>query len=168
MNRYRLIYPYDSNNVYVETNVMKAADKCYSEMKKNDKNNPHFCMMNIDTNNIYNFEIPKRSTLQTGGVKESNELDGILGTSIQEGGANTPEKDKKEEKDEDKINTMEKQIEELQIKLHKLKGNSFENKKKDKNSVIKPPSNIYNNATFRLTEMDQLENYEKKDNCVIM
>ena len=165
MNRYRLIYPYDSSNVYVETNVMKAADKCYSEMKHNDKDNPNFCMMNIDTNKIHNFEIPKRVMLQTGGQLESNELDGILGTSVQDGGTGTPEKT---EDDEGKINKIEKQIEELQIKLNKLKGTSFENKKKDKNSVVKAPSNIYNNATFRLTEMDQLENYEKKDNCVIM
>lgn len=164
MDRYRLVYPYDSNNIYIANNVMKAADKCYSELVHNDKNNPFFCIMNIDTNKIFNFEIPKRQNIQNGGNKEtSNELDGIMGTSTQKGGD-----EENPENDEEKITAIEKQIEELQRELHNLKGTVLETNKKDRNSVIKAPSNIYNDATFRLTEMDQLENYEKKDECVIM
>lgn len=59
MNGYRLIYPYDSSNVYMETSIKKAADKCYSELKQNAAYAPKFSMMNIDTNAIYKFEIPK-------------------------------------------------------------------------------------------------------------
>ena len=60
MYKFRLVYPYESDKIYNKTKIKNAADECYNELKQSNNNNyNYFCVMNIDKNHIYNFEIKK-------------------------------------------------------------------------------------------------------------
>ena len=62
MYKFRLVYPYESDKIYNKTKIKNAADECYNELKQSNNNNyNYFCVMNIDKNHIYNFEIKKKT-----------------------------------------------------------------------------------------------------------
>ena len=71
-NLYRLVKPYESNKVYEATSVMHGAGKCYKEIKKTNTITNEFSMIDINSNNIYEFKI--NPTQQMLLKKDPNEL----------------------------------------------------------------------------------------------
>jgi len=182
MNGYRLIYPYNSENVYVEIDVMKAADKCYDEIK--NRKVAMFSIMNIDTNNVYNFEIPKNKdnkknehdTSVVSGIFESSYKGGSNDTSnVQILPGSTPQlhEDMDNFNVNEKIKTLESQIKLLQTDMATLKNtlniqevvpkNITSDNKKAINNLMAAQSNVYSEL---LTQAHERKNNE--DNCTIM
>lgn len=56
-NLYRLVKPYQSDKVYESTTLMHGAGKCYKEIKKTNTNTTDFSIMDINSNQIYDFKI---------------------------------------------------------------------------------------------------------------
>lgn len=56
---FRLVYPYDSRNIYYDDNILNVVKKCYRELlrKHPNVNTKYFCIMNINTGAISNFAI---------------------------------------------------------------------------------------------------------------
>jgi hypothetical protein len=54
---YRLVKPYQSDKVYESSSIMHGAGKCYKELKKTNSNTPEFSIMDINTNQIYDFKV---------------------------------------------------------------------------------------------------------------
>jgi len=59
---FRLIKPYQSNKVYKAHSLMKGAGKCYSEFKKSGYDAKSFSIMNIDTNQVHDFNVTPKPT----------------------------------------------------------------------------------------------------------
>lgn len=63
--KYQLIVPLLGSKIYQRKNFDDAVKNCYLELKgfyKDFSNTTKFVVLNIDTNEVYNFEIIKRST----------------------------------------------------------------------------------------------------------
>jgi hypothetical protein len=56
-NLYRLVKPYQSDKVYEASSIMHGAGKCHKELKKTNTNVDSFSIMDINSNNIYEFKI---------------------------------------------------------------------------------------------------------------
>lgn len=56
-NLYRLVKPYQSDKVYEASSIMHGAGKCHKELKKTNTNTNEFSIMDINSNNIYDFKI---------------------------------------------------------------------------------------------------------------
>lgn len=54
---YRLIKPYQSDKVYESSSIMHGAGKCYKEIIKSNSNTPEFSIMEINSNQIYDFKV---------------------------------------------------------------------------------------------------------------
>ena len=182
MNGYRLIYPYNSENVYVETDVMKAADKCYGEIK--NRKVVMFSIMNIDTNNVYNFEIPKNKDNKknehdmsiVSGIFESSYKGGSNDSSnVQILPGSTPQlpEDIDNFNINEKIKALESQIKLLQTDMTTLKNtlniqedvpkNITSDNRKAINNLTVAQSNVYSEL---LTQVRERKN--KEDDCTIM
>ena len=73
---YRLIKPYQSNTVYEARTIMHGAGKCYKELKKNNVSSNTFSIMNINDNNVYNFNINKQPEIEMLLKKEDTVMSG--------------------------------------------------------------------------------------------
>jgi hypothetical protein len=62
--RYQIIYPYESNKQYNESDLNHGVYKCYQELMENGINTYIFIIHNIDSGNIYYFNIPKNKHLE--------------------------------------------------------------------------------------------------------
>ncbi len=105
-NLYRLVKPYESNKVYEASSVMHGAGKCYKEIKNTNTNTNDFSILDINTNNIYEFKI--NPTQQMLLKKNPDEL---LNKNIQNGGNKF---------DKQLIENLQKQINELNTKVKEL------------------------------------------------
>lgn len=56
-NKYRLIAPIFGNKVYETTSLLAGAKKCFEEL--GDFKTPYFSILDLDTNKVYNFGIPR-------------------------------------------------------------------------------------------------------------
>lgn len=77
-NRYQIIYPYTSDKIYVENSITKAANKCYNEIKQRDIKTYIFIVHDIDSGNIFYFNIPKYKKYKSAGTnlpEETNKND---------------------------------------------------------------------------------------------
>jgi len=110
-NLYRLVKPYDSTKVYEATSIMHGAGKCYKEIKKTNIITNEFSVIDINSNNIYEFKInPSQQML----LKKNP--DELLANNIQNGG------DKLDlEKIQKQINELNTKVKELEIKISQNK-----------------------------------------------
>ena len=102
-NLYRLVKPYESNKVYEASSIMHGAGKCYKEIKKTNTITNDFSILDINTNNIYEFKI--NPTQQMLLKKNPDEL---LNKNIQNGGNKID------------LENLQKQINELNTKVKEL------------------------------------------------
>ena len=103
-NLYRLVKPYESNKVYEASSVMHGAGKCYKEIKKTNTIANEFSIMDVNSNNIYEFKI--NPTQQMLLKKNPDEL---LNNHNEQNGGNKMD-----------IEKLQKQINELNIKIKEL------------------------------------------------
>ena len=147
MNKFRLVYPYESDKIYNKETIIKAADECYNELKNSNNNTNFFCIMNLDKNHIYNFEITKHKKNNT-----QKKIKCIL--------------------DSTKTDELENKIDYLQKKIKKYKNKL----KIKKNNLINNNDLIYNNnQILDISELHNLKinnkinkNNKNNDNCKIM
>lgn len=59
MNRYKIIFPYQSSLIHLAENDTKAFDKCFTEINESNRNPDVFVVLNLDTNVPYYLEINK-------------------------------------------------------------------------------------------------------------
>lgn len=109
-NLYRLVKPYESNKVYEASSIMHGAGKCYKEIKKTNTITNDFSMIDINSNNIYEFKI--NPTQQMLLKKDPNEL-----LNNNQDGGNKIDLEK-----------IQKQINELNIKVKELEIKISQNK----------------------------------------
>jgi len=64
-NRYQIIFPYESSKQHSEPDLDHGAYKCYQELVENNVMTHIFIVHNIDTGDIYYFDIPKNKHLET-------------------------------------------------------------------------------------------------------
>jgi hypothetical protein len=57
--RYQIVFPYTSDKIYVENNLNEGADKCYREIEERKMKIPLFVIHDIDSNKLFDVEIPK-------------------------------------------------------------------------------------------------------------
>jgi hypothetical protein len=73
MNRYKIIFPYQSSIIHLAENETKAFDKCFIEINESGRNPDVFVVLDIDNNNPYYLEINKKSdNLDTGAIIKEN------------------------------------------------------------------------------------------------
>lgn len=109
-NLYRLVKPYESNKVYEASSIMHGAGKCYKEIKKTNTITNDFSMIDINSNNIYEFKI--NPTQQMLLKKDPNEL-----LNNNQDGGNKIDL----EKIQQQINELNTKVKELEIKLSQNK-----------------------------------------------
>jgi hypothetical protein len=63
-NRYQVIFPYESSKQHSEPDLDHGAYKCYQELVENNVMTHIFIIHNIDTGDIYYFDIPKNKHLE--------------------------------------------------------------------------------------------------------
>lgn len=107
---YRLIKPYQSNKVYESTSIMHGAGKCYKELKNKNISCNSFSIIDINSNNIYDFKLNKDNNY--------NEL--LLNKTEQKGG-NLNSSNVLELKTQiEHLNDRVKLLEDKLLQLHKL------------------------------------------------
>lgn len=73
MNRYKIIFPYQSSIIHLAENETKAFDKCFTEINESGRNTDVFVVLDIDNNNPYYLEINKKdNNLDTGAIINEN------------------------------------------------------------------------------------------------
>jgi hypothetical protein len=112
-NLYRLVKPYESNKVYEASSIMHGAGKCYKEIKKTNTITNEFSMIDINSNNIYEFKInPSQQMLLK---KNPDEL--LSFNKLNQNGG-----------DKQLIEKLQKQINELNIKVKEIEIKISQNK----------------------------------------
>ena len=87
---YRLVKPYQSDKVYESSSIMHGAGKCYKELKNTNTHTPDFSIMDINTNQIYDFKVspsPKMIIASNNTNIMQKNPDELIGNQ-QEGGNN--------------------------------------------------------------------------------
>ena len=116
---YRLVKPYQSDKVYESSSIMHGAGKCYKELKKTNSNTPEFSIMDINTNQIYDFKVSSSPKMIFN--KNPDELlktQQIQQNQTQEGGNIINEIN--EINDINKINELKNIITDLRSRIEKL------------------------------------------------
>lgn len=54
---YKVIRPYESNNVYLASSLMSGAGKCYAEVIRLNPTSHNFSIIDINTNEVFDFNI---------------------------------------------------------------------------------------------------------------
>jgi hypothetical protein len=62
-DRYQIIYPYESDKIYIKPDVNAGVYSCYRELMRSNIKDPLFMVHNLDTGTIYHLEIPKFKNL---------------------------------------------------------------------------------------------------------
>ncbi len=57
--RYQIVYPYVSDKIHVEDDLNIGVEKCYREIESRKIKAPLFVIHDIDSNKLYDVEIPK-------------------------------------------------------------------------------------------------------------
>jgi hypothetical protein len=103
---YRLVKPYQSTKVHESTTFMHGANKCYNELKKNNVSCNSFTIMNINDNNLYNFNINNKPKML---LEEKNDPTQLLNIN-QSGGDEILLLKNKIKQLEERINNLENKI----------------------------------------------------------
>jgi len=105
---YRLVKPFQSDKVYESSSIMHGAGKCYKELKKTNSNTPEFSIMDINSNQIYEFKVsPSPQMILKKNPDELLNNAQLLNQENQNGGNND-------------INELKNKITELTSRIEKL------------------------------------------------
>jgi len=100
---YRLVKPYQSDKVYESSSIMHGAGKCYKELKKTNLNTQEFSIIDINTNQLYDFKVSSSPNM----IFHKNP-DELLQTQENQNGGNNY------------INELKNKITELTLRIEKL------------------------------------------------
>jgi hypothetical protein len=161
--RYQLIRPFISDKLYETNTLNKAAKQCYKEVKMSNVKTDEFAIRDIDTAEVFRFQIHNQS---------------VISGNIQIGG-NDEDKQENEVREvgevgeEDKLTTLEKRVEKLEQYLGLSLQQSFVPLITNEPAIPPIPNrNIYQanidslNAYRMIKNMDQ--QYDDNTNCVIL
>ena len=59
-NKFQLIHPFVSGNIYCSNSLKNVSRKCYNEFKQNNNTSNNFVIMNIVTKETYNYQCKQR------------------------------------------------------------------------------------------------------------
>lgn len=100
---YRLVKPYQSDKVYESSSIMHGAGKCYKELKKTKSNTLEFSIMDVNTNQLYDFKVSPSPKM----ILHKNPDELLPTQQTQEGGNNY-------------INELKNKIKDLTLRIEKL------------------------------------------------
>jgi hypothetical protein len=120
---YKVIKPFTSHKLHFSSSLEGGASKCYREVKSLMPNSTNFSVMNMTTNELYDYKLNKilsHQSLQTGGLLPSLDI-----KKIEEKMESLEKRIKTlEDKSEHKIEKLEYKIENSDNELEKTKINN--------------------------------------------
>jgi hypothetical protein len=71
---YKVIRPYTSQKLHFSSSLEGGASKCYREVKSFMPNSTDFSVMNMSTNELYDYKLNKTPAQQNGGILPSLDI----------------------------------------------------------------------------------------------